>query len=80
MRQSTAAVGSAASFVVAPGTVVGLIPWLITRRQVFGLAMDDRGRRGVDHRRVHTVGGRVRGVRQGGPHADAPGANRTSRG
>ena len=31
MRKSTAAVGSAAFFVVAPGTVVGLIPWLITR-------------------------------------------------
>jgi protein-S-isoprenylcysteine O-methyltransferase Ste14 len=30
MRQSTAAIGSAAFFVVAPGTVVGLIPWLIT--------------------------------------------------
>lgn len=36
MRQSTAAVGSAAFFVVAPGTVVGLIPWLITRWQVSG--------------------------------------------
>jgi protein-S-isoprenylcysteine O-methyltransferase Ste14 len=31
MRKSTAAVGSAAFFLVAPGTVVGLIPWLITR-------------------------------------------------
>ena len=31
MRVSTAAVGSAAFFVVAPGTVVGIIPWLITR-------------------------------------------------
>lgn len=30
MRTSTAAVGSAVFFVVAPGTVVGLIPWLIT--------------------------------------------------
>lgn len=30
MRRSTAALGSAAFFVVAPGTVVGLIPWLIT--------------------------------------------------
>ncbi|MGH3561860.1 MAG: methyltransferase family protein [Mycobacterium sp.] len=30
MRTSTAAVGSAAFFIVAPGTVVGLIPWLIT--------------------------------------------------
>lgn len=28
---STAAVGSAAFFVVAPGTVVGVVPWLITR-------------------------------------------------
>lgn len=36
MRQSTAAVGSAAFFAVAPGTVVGLIPWLITRWQVSG--------------------------------------------
>lgn len=31
MRRSTAALGSVAFFVVAPGTVVGLIPWLITR-------------------------------------------------
>jgi protein-S-isoprenylcysteine O-methyltransferase Ste14 len=30
MRRSTAAIGTAAFFVVAPGTVVGLIPWLIT--------------------------------------------------
>lgn len=30
MRRSTAALGSAAFFVVAPGTVVGLVPWLIT--------------------------------------------------
>lgn len=36
MRQSTAAVGSAAFFVVAPGTVVGVIPWLITRWHVSG--------------------------------------------
>jgi protein-S-isoprenylcysteine O-methyltransferase Ste14 len=31
MRRSTAAIGSAAFFVVAPGTVVGLSPWLVTR-------------------------------------------------
>jgi protein-S-isoprenylcysteine O-methyltransferase Ste14 len=31
MRTSRAAIGSAAFFVVAPGTVVGLVPWLITR-------------------------------------------------
>ena len=31
MRTSTAAVGSAMFFIVAPGTVVGVIPWLITR-------------------------------------------------
>lgn len=30
MRRSAAAFGSAAFFVVAPGTVVGLVPWLIT--------------------------------------------------
>jgi protein-S-isoprenylcysteine O-methyltransferase Ste14 len=30
MRTSSAALGSAAFFVVAPGTVVGLVPWLIT--------------------------------------------------
>lgn len=30
MRTSVAGVGSAAFFVVAPGTVVGAIPWLIT--------------------------------------------------
>jgi hypothetical protein len=27
MRKSTAAIGTAAFFVIAPGTVVGLIPW-----------------------------------------------------
>lgn len=37
MKQSTAAVGSAAFFLVAPGTVVGLIPWLITRWHVSDL-------------------------------------------
>ena len=31
MRRSSAALGSAAFFAIAPGTVVGLIPWLITR-------------------------------------------------
>jgi protein-S-isoprenylcysteine O-methyltransferase Ste14 len=31
MQRSTAAIGSAAFFIAAPGTVVGLIPWLITR-------------------------------------------------
>jgi protein-S-isoprenylcysteine O-methyltransferase Ste14 len=30
MQRSTAAIGSAAFFVAAPGTVVGLIPWLLT--------------------------------------------------
>jgi protein-S-isoprenylcysteine O-methyltransferase Ste14 len=30
MRQSTAAIGTAAFFVVAPGTFVGVIPWLMT--------------------------------------------------
>src|SRR5215216_1614056 len=34
MRRVTAAVGSAVFFVVAPGTVVGLIPWLLTGWQV----------------------------------------------
>lgn len=36
MRTSTAAVGSAAFFLVAPGTFVGLGPWLITRWGVPG--------------------------------------------
>ncbi|MGV0646085.1 methyltransferase family protein [Mycolicibacterium sp. XJ879] len=36
MRISTAALGSAAFFVVAPGTVVGLGPWLITRWEITG--------------------------------------------
>ena len=36
MRTSTAAIGSAAFFVVAPGTVVGLVPWLITHWQIPG--------------------------------------------
>jgi protein-S-isoprenylcysteine O-methyltransferase Ste14 len=31
MRRSRAAAGSAAFFVAAPGTFVGLIPWLLTR-------------------------------------------------
>lgn len=34
MRRSTAALATAAFFLVAPGTVAGLIPWLITRWQV----------------------------------------------
>src|ERR687893_790353 len=34
MRRPTAAVGSAVFFLVAPGTVVGLIPWLLTGWQV----------------------------------------------
>jgi protein-S-isoprenylcysteine O-methyltransferase Ste14 len=33
MRRPTAAVGSAVLFLVGPGTVVGLIPWLLTRWQ-----------------------------------------------
>jgi protein-S-isoprenylcysteine O-methyltransferase Ste14 len=40
MKVSTAAAGSAAFFVVAPGTVVGVIPWLITRWELpdYGVA------------------------------------------
>jgi hypothetical protein len=34
MRRPTAALGSAVFFVVGPGTVVGLIPWLLTSWQV----------------------------------------------
>ena len=34
MRRPTAAVGSAMFLLVAPGTVVGLIPWLFTGWQV----------------------------------------------
>jgi protein-S-isoprenylcysteine O-methyltransferase Ste14 len=34
MKTSRAAVASAAFFVAAPGTVVGLIPWLITRWEI----------------------------------------------
>ena len=36
MRTWTAAVGSAAFFVVAPGTVAGLGPWLITHWEIPG--------------------------------------------
>ena len=36
MRTSTAAAGSTAFFVVAPGTVVGAVPWLITRWEIPG--------------------------------------------
>ena len=34
MRRSTAAAGSALFFLLAPGVVVGLIPWALTRWQV----------------------------------------------
>src|SRR5918996_1923083 len=34
MQKSRAAVSSAAFFVAAPGTVVGLIPWLMTRWEI----------------------------------------------
>ena len=34
IRRSTAALGSAMFFLLAPGVVVGLIPWLLTRWQV----------------------------------------------
>jgi protein-S-isoprenylcysteine O-methyltransferase Ste14 len=34
MRRPTAAVGSAAFFLVGPGVMAGLIPWLLTRWQV----------------------------------------------
>src|SRR5215213_1827582 len=34
MRRVTAAVGSAVFFLVAPGTIVGLIPWLLTGWQL----------------------------------------------
>ena len=33
MRRPTAAIGSAVFFALAPGVVVGLIPWLLTRWQ-----------------------------------------------
>jgi protein-S-isoprenylcysteine O-methyltransferase Ste14 len=36
VRTSTAAAGSTAFFLVAPGTVVGVIPWLITRWEIPG--------------------------------------------
>ena len=36
MRRSAAAIGSAVFFVLAPGVVAGLVPWLITRWQVPG--------------------------------------------
>jgi protein-S-isoprenylcysteine O-methyltransferase Ste14 len=36
MQRSKAAVASAVFFVVAPGTVVGLIPWLITEWEITG--------------------------------------------
>jgi protein-S-isoprenylcysteine O-methyltransferase Ste14 len=36
MQRSKAAAGSAAFFVVGPGTVLGLIPWLITRWEIPG--------------------------------------------
>jgi protein-S-isoprenylcysteine O-methyltransferase Ste14 len=36
VRRSAAAIGSAVFFVLAPGVVAGLVPWLITRWQVPG--------------------------------------------
>jgi protein-S-isoprenylcysteine O-methyltransferase Ste14 len=36
MQRSTAGITSAAFFVVAPGTVVGLVPWLITHWEITG--------------------------------------------
>jgi protein-S-isoprenylcysteine O-methyltransferase Ste14 len=36
MQKSMAAIASATFFVVAPGTVVGLIPWLITHWEITG--------------------------------------------
>ena len=36
MRRSTAAAGSALFFAIAPGVVVGLVPWWLTRWQVRG--------------------------------------------
>jgi len=36
MRTSTAAAGSTAFFVVAPGTVVSVVPWLIIRWKIPG--------------------------------------------
>jgi protein-S-isoprenylcysteine O-methyltransferase Ste14 len=36
MQRSTAGIASAAFFAVAPGTVVGLVPWLITRWEITG--------------------------------------------
>jgi protein-S-isoprenylcysteine O-methyltransferase Ste14 len=36
MQRSTAGIASAAFFVVAPGTVVGLVPWLITHWEITG--------------------------------------------
>jgi len=36
MRPSVTAAGTAAFFVLAPGTVAGLIPWLITRWDISG--------------------------------------------
>ena len=38
MRTSTAAIGSAVFFVVAPGTFVGLGPWLITHWEIPGFS------------------------------------------
>jgi protein-S-isoprenylcysteine O-methyltransferase Ste14 len=36
MQRSKAAIASAAFFVAAPGTFVGLVPWLITRWEITG--------------------------------------------
>jgi protein-S-isoprenylcysteine O-methyltransferase Ste14 len=36
MQRSTAGIASAAFFVAAPGTVVGLVPWLITHWEITG--------------------------------------------
>jgi len=33
MRRRTAAIGSAVMFIVGPGLVIGVVPWLLTRWQ-----------------------------------------------
>jgi hypothetical protein len=61
MRRRTAAVGSAVFFLVAPGVVVGLIPWcLFPRGQGAGILLHtDRGLRLCGGGRGHALATRT---------------------
>jgi hypothetical protein len=71
MRRPTATIGSAVFFLVGPGIVVGLIPWLLTgwqvrqARTVLGTPASTRGDTAC--RRVNRSDSGVRTFRRGRP-------------